>query len=279
MKAPSGGGVDVRIGDREAAADIDHVDRHAGGADHLAGQRQARAPGQRVQALRADMEAQAEPRRMRPRRAQQRGGLGRRGAELAGQVVAGDALRQRQPHEQAEAAAPRRRRSRPGSSPAPPALSSTKSRTPCRAQASRIAPRAFTGCMKWMPASGNMLRTSATSAAEAQSKCRTPPAQTARSTAGSGLHFTAYSTSPGKRRDEGARRPRRRRPGAGNASAPPAARRRPGHRRWAAAAGGGVEVGGAAGRRRRGRGSGSSRESSQASRRRASGAAGSTRNG
>ena len=54
--------------------------------------------------------------------------------------------------------------------------------------------------MKWMPASGNMVRTSATSTAEAQSKWRTPPSQTARSTAGSGLHFTAYSVSPGKPR-------------------------------------------------------------------------------
>jgi hypothetical protein len=48
-------------------------------------------------------------------------------------------------------------------------LSSTKSRTPWRAQASRIALRALIGCMKWMPASGNIWRTSATSAIEAQS--------------------------------------------------------------------------------------------------------------
>jgi hypothetical protein len=37
----------------------------------------------------------------------------------------------------------------------------------------------------------------ATSPIDAQSKCETPPARTARSIAGSGLHFTAYSTSPG----------------------------------------------------------------------------------
>ncbi len=77
-------------------------------------------------------------------------------------------------------------------------LSSTKSRTPCLAQASRIAPRAFAGCMKWIFASANICRTNATSLAEAQSKCRTPPFHSARSTAGSALHFTAYSTSPGK---------------------------------------------------------------------------------
>ncbi len=77
------------------------------------------------------------------------------------------------------------------------ALSSTKSRTPCRAHASRMAPRGLTGCMKWIAASGNIWRTSATSPIEAQSKCATPPAWTARSIAGSGLHFTAYSTSPG----------------------------------------------------------------------------------
>jgi hypothetical protein len=45
--------------------------------------------------------------------------------------------------------------------------------------------------MKWIEASANMLRTSRTSAAEAQSKRRTPPTHRARSTAGSGLHFTA----------------------------------------------------------------------------------------
>ena len=56
------------------------------------------------------------------------------------------------------------------------ALSSTKSRTACRAQASRMAPRDLTGCMKWIAASGNIWRTSATSPIEAQSKCATPPA-------------------------------------------------------------------------------------------------------
>ena len=40
-------------------------------------------------------------------------------------------------------------------------------------------------------APGNMRRTSETSEIDAQSKCRTPPSHTARSTAGSGLHFTA----------------------------------------------------------------------------------------
>src|SRR5947208_1746510 len=42
------------------------------------------------------------------------------------------------------------------------------------------------------------MRTKASSGREAQSKWRTPAAQTARKTRGSGLHFTAYSTSPGK---------------------------------------------------------------------------------
>src|SRR5437763_13333348 len=52
--------------------------------------------------------------------------------------------------------------------------------------------------MKCTSACGSSLRTNAISGSEAQSKWRTPPAQTARKTRGSGLHFTAYSTSPGK---------------------------------------------------------------------------------
>ena len=51
--------------------------------------------------------------------------------------------------------------------------------------------------MKWIDASGNIWRTRAISPIDAQSKCATPPACTARNVAGSGLHFTAYSTSPG----------------------------------------------------------------------------------
>src|SRR5580698_320938 len=42
-----------------------------------------------------------------------------------------------------------------------------------------------------------MPRISSTSAIDAQSKWRTPPSHSARSTAGSGLHFTAYIVWPG----------------------------------------------------------------------------------
>ena len=52
--------------------------------------------------------------------------------------------------------------------------------------------------MKWIVASANICRTRRTSAIDAQSKCSTPPPRTARMMAGSGLHFTAYITSPGK---------------------------------------------------------------------------------
>src|SRR5437762_7390352 len=52
--------------------------------------------------------------------------------------------------------------------------------------------------MKCTSACGSSLRTNAISGSEAQSKWRIPPAQTARKTRGSGLLFTAYSTSPGK---------------------------------------------------------------------------------
>ncbi len=134
----------ARIGHREAAADIDDLHRDAGGGDDLRASAEGRGSSRRLQALRADMEGQAEPRGMRPRRAQQRGRRRRRRAELAGEVVG-----------RAAPWAGRRRTTRP-SSPAPPPVSSRvwsarhrypapKSRTPCCAQAARIAARDFTG--------------------------------------------------------------------------------------------------------------------------------------
>ena len=52
----------VRIAHRETAADIDHLDCHAGIADHLADQGQRISPGKRLEALRTDMEAEPEAR-------------------------------------------------------------------------------------------------------------------------------------------------------------------------------------------------------------------------
>jgi len=71
------------------------------------------------------------------------------------------------------------------------ALSKEKSVTPQRSKDSPMAGRALTGCMKWTSADGKSLRTSLISAIEPQSKCLTPPAHSAASTVGSGLHFTA----------------------------------------------------------------------------------------
>ena len=59
--------------------------------------------------------------------------------------------------------------------------------------------------MKWIAASGNMLRTRRTSASDAQSKCATPPAAIARSMVGFGvaLHGVEHVAREGG--DEGAR--------------------------------------------------------------------------
>ena len=145
------------------------------------------------------MEADPQRRRARTRSPQQ---LGRR-VRLARRTCRTDPASPRPSAARCARSAPARRRTPVAAISArifasSSAQSSTKSRTPCRAQASRIAPRALIGCMKWMSASGNMSRTRRISGNEAQSKCRTPPSHSARSTAGSGLHFTAYSTSPGK---------------------------------------------------------------------------------
>ena len=189
-----------------------HIHPHPGLGNHGAGQRHRIAPGERVHALRSDMERNAQPprhaggrraavpRRSRnPRRIWRRdrsprrysAGPGERTGRAGRQVRLLPALRFRRGFFRARHGNPARSRAR-------------RSRT----QASRMAARDFTGCMKWISAPGNKRRTSETSEIEAQSKCRTPPSHTARSTAGSGLHFTAYSTSPlnacTKARDEAA---------------------------------------------------------------------------
>ena len=92
----------VGIADREAAADIEHLDRDAGGADHRAGERDGASIGERVEALRTDVERHAEPGGMRTRGTQQRHRLVGLGAELAGQVVFRLAARQGKPEDQAE---------------------------------------------------------------------------------------------------------------------------------------------------------------------------------
>ena len=100
-----------------------------------------------------------------------------------------------------------RRMMRPRSSGAPVSsstfsssvvLSITKSRTPWALYDSAMARRDFTGCMKCISASGNRLAMRWTSGSDAQSKWRTPPSHSACSTAGSGLHLTAYIVTPGK---------------------------------------------------------------------------------
>ena len=148
--------LDVRITHRKTTADIDHLDRHAGIADHLADQSQRSAPGERLEALRTDMEAQPETRRMRACRAQQLRRRRRLCAELARQIQHRRPLRHGKADDQAKltgnTVAAVSCRIFASSS----VLSSTKSRTPCRCHASRMAPRDLTGCMKWIEASGNI---------------------------------------------------------------------------------------------------------------------------
>ena len=76
----------IRITHRETAADIDHLDCHAGIADHLPDQGQRISPGKWLEALRTDMEAEPEAPRMRACRAQQLRRQRRLRAELARQI-------------------------------------------------------------------------------------------------------------------------------------------------------------------------------------------------
>ena len=71
-------------------------------ADHLGHQCERGTPCQRIEALRADMEAQPKPRGVRTRGTQQRGGFGWCGTELAGQVQHRRTLRQCEAHDQTE---------------------------------------------------------------------------------------------------------------------------------------------------------------------------------
>ena len=118
------------------------------------------------------------------------------------------------------------------------ALSSTKSRTPCRAQASRIAPRALTGCMKWIVGVGEHLPHQRHLADRGAVEMRARRRRAARAAPPApGCTSPRTCTLAGERRDEAARRGGHASPGAGSASAPPAARRRPGDRRVGSATG------------------------------------------
>ncbi len=146
---------------------------------------------------------------MRPRSAQQGRRVVGRGAELARQIEHGVALRQRQANDQAEIAGHTgRRASRRRILASSSCVSSTKSRTPCCAHASRIAPRALTGCMKWIAASANICRTSRTSAIEAQSKCvdAAGPHRAEDDRFGIALHGVHHIAGEGRRRKPGCRR-------------------------------------------------------------------------
>ena len=256
MKAPSGGGVDVRDrppGNRRRHRSRRSPRRRRGSPRRPAPWRVRQASGSRH--CEPTWKRQAEPRRMRPRRAQQRGRIAARGAELAGQVVARAALRHRQAHDQAEFAGSR---SPPVSArifASSSALSRTKSRTPC----SRPGLADGAARLDRVHEVDRRVREHAAAPAPPRRSRRsrngaTPPARTARSTAGSGLHFTAYSTRPGTPATNSPCGRRRRRPDAGNASAPPAARRRRVRRPWAAHPWR-QESGGAEGTRPNGRGS------------------------
>ena len=147
----------IRITHRETTADIDHLDCHAGIADHLADQGQRISPGKWLEALRTDMEAQPEAR-------------SHEGVPRTATPPPAPAPRRTCPTDPAPPAplawqggrsvqARRQHRSQPfhaGSSHSSSALSSTKSRTPWRCHASRMAPRDLTGCMKWIEASENI---------------------------------------------------------------------------------------------------------------------------
>ena len=180
----------VRIGDREAAADIDDVHAHASPADHRPASAIASTPGQRVHALRADMEGEAQPARERPGRLQECHGCLELSAEFPGSSIAALASGQGQTHEQAR---PRRRFGRGYRRGFCAARPRNRARNPARRSPSRPrgSPRGLHRVHEMDFRPGEHAADQRDLEIEAQSKCRTPPAQTARSTAGSGLHFTA----------------------------------------------------------------------------------------
>ena len=102
---------------------------------------------------------------------------------------------------------------RPRRSPRSPARSSpAPRRCPARSRARHAAPRprgssprALTGCMKWISASGNICRTKATSASDAQSKCAHAAGADGAQHGRLGIALHGVQHVAGKRLDEGAR--------------------------------------------------------------------------
>ena len=135
---------------------------------------------------------------MRPCGAQQRRGRRRRGAELAGQIEHRAALRQRQAHDQAEFAGNAGRRR------LVPDLRQLVGAVEHEVAHAMPRPRLADGAARLdrvhevdVGVGEHLPHQRAPRRSRRSRNARTPPARTARSIAGSGLHFTAYSTSPG----------------------------------------------------------------------------------
>ena len=160
------------VAGREAAADVEVVDR-AGPPHHLGAQRDRPRVGGGVDALRADMEGEADRARVaRAPRAPARPPR-RPGRRTCRSATASP--RRPAPPAARTARDPRPRRWRPRSWPARPRGRARSGARHAGGRPRRSPPALLTGCMKWQAAVGSSAFTARTSPIEAVSNWRTPP--------------------------------------------------------------------------------------------------------